>query len=89
MHQAVLRFAIQALSPSVGRLAVSTGLFLGAMLCGSVVHGSANLAPAALHSIRMVTISSTDADAAARRYVRHLGYSPVEHGTITADFAAA
>ena len=73
----------------MGRLAVSTGLFLGAMLCGSVVHGSANPTTATLHSIRMVTVSSADASAAARRYVRHLGYNPVEHGTITADFAAA
>lgn len=74
----------------MGRLAVSTGLFLGAMLCGSsAVHGSVNPTTATLHSIRMVTLSSADASAAARRYVRHLGYNPVEHGTITADFAAA
>lgn len=74
----------------MGRRAVGAGLFLGAMLCGApAVHGSANPAPAALHSIRMVTISSADAGAAARRYLRYFGYSPVEEGRITADFAAA
>ena len=60
------------------------------LLCASVtVCGSTNPRLPTLHSIRMVTISSSDVTASARRYVHYLGYDLVEDGTLTTHVANA